>query len=60
MWAMMAETAIKKDDGSDAFYANKLTTARYYVERILPKAGAHLAMMKAGSESMMALTADAF
>ena len=60
MWAMMAKTALEKDDGSDPYYANKLKTGRYYVERMLPKAGAHLTMLKAGAESMMALEADAF
>ncbi|MAF56371.1 acyl-CoA dehydrogenase C-terminal domain-containing protein [Ponticaulis sp.] len=60
MWAMMAKTALEKDDGSDPYYANKLKTARYYMERVLPKAGSHLDMLKAGAESMMALEADAF
>ncbi|WP_022694421.1 acyl-CoA dehydrogenase C-terminal domain-containing protein [Ponticaulis koreensis] len=60
MWAMMAKTALEKDDGSDPYYANKLKTARYYMERVLPKASSHLDMLKAGAESMMALEADAF
>lgn len=60
MWAMMSKTAIEKDTGSDPFYANKLKTARYFVERMLPQAGAHLIMLKAGAESTMALDADAF
>ena len=60
MWAKMAKIALEKDDGSDPYYANKLKTARYYVERMLPKAGAHLTMLKAGADSMMAIEADAF
>lgn len=60
MWAMMAKTALEKNDGSDPYYANKLKTARYYMERVLPKAGSHLDMLQAGAESMMALEADAF
>ena len=60
MWAMMAKTALEKDDGSDPYYANKLKTGRYFIERMLPKAGAHLEMLKAGSESMMALDAADF
>lgn len=60
MWAMMAKTALEKNDGSDPYYVNKLKTARYYMERVLPKAGSHLDMLQAGAESMMALEADAF
>ena len=47
--------------GDDAgFYANKLTTARFYFERILPQAGALLAQIKAGKAAMMALDEAAF
>jgi alkylation response protein AidB-like acyl-CoA dehydrogenase len=63
MWAQMAEAALaaKADGGaSDPYYDNKLATGRYYVERVLPEAGAHLAKLKAGAASMMALPAEAF
>ena len=64
MWALMAEAAHKKlkegADGSASFYENKLTTGRYFVERILPEAAACKARIEAGGESMMALDADAF
>ncbi len=62
MWALLAKAAQVKIDAGDAdpFYANKLKTARYYVERLLPDADAHLAKLKTGSASMMALDADAF
>ena len=62
MWAMMAEAAqgkIASGDG-DPFYADKLITGRYFLERLLPDADAHLAKLKTGSAAMMALRAEAF
>jgi len=47
-------------NGRAEFYENKLTTARYYFERIMPEAAAHLARIETGAESMMALKAEAF
>ena len=35
-------------------------TGRYFVERILPDTGAHLAKMKTGSANMMSIPAEAF
>ena len=60
MWAMMAKEALEKKDSGDPYYANKLITGRYFVERMLPEAPAHLAKMKTGAESMMALDAANF
>jgi hypothetical protein len=62
VWAQMALAAQKQIDGgsSDPFYANKIATGRYFVERILPDAGAHLAKLKTGAEVLMALPAEAF
>ena len=62
MWALMAKAAQGKIAAGDAdpFYANKLTVGRYFLDRVLPEGGAHLAKMKAGSEAMMALPAEAF
>jgi hypothetical protein len=45
---------------TDPFYANKLITGRYFLERLLPDTGAHLAKLKTGSAATMALSADAF
>jgi hypothetical protein len=61
-WAQIAKAAnarIAAGD-SDPFYANKLITGRYFVERILPEAGAHLAKLKTGAGPVMALAAEAF
>ena len=62
MWAQMAITAQKAiDAGSeDPFYATKIATGRYFVERVLPDADMHLKKMKSGAEVLMALPAEAF
>lgn len=62
MWAQMAKAAQARiDAGSDdPFYANKLATGRYFVERILPDAGAHLAKLKTGADVLMSVPAEAF
>ena len=63
MWARMAEVATAKApsaDGDAAFYQAKLTTAQFYMERILPQAGALYLGIKAGKKSMMALDEAAF
>lgn len=64
MWAQMAEKsqqAIKETaNGSTEFYENKLATGRYFMDRVMPEAAAHLARIETGSESMMALEAASF
>ena len=62
MWARMAEAAqLKIDEGdADPYYANKLVTGRYFIERILPEGAAHLAKLKSGAAPLMALKAEAF
>ncbi len=60
MWALMAKAALEKSGEDDPFYATKLKTGRYFIERVLPEAGAHLEKLKAGADSMMALDADVF
>ena len=59
MWAKMAKTALEKR-GQDPFYDDKLVTGRYYVTRILPETGAHLAKLKTGADPLMALEAERF
>ena len=62
MWAQMAKSAqAQVDAGStDPYYANKLMTGRYFVERILPDAGAHLKKLKTGADVLMQMPAEAF
>jgi len=62
MWAQMAKSAQAKIAAGDAdpYYVTKLQTGRYFVERILPDAGAHLTKMKTGAEVLMQMPAEAF
>jgi hypothetical protein len=62
MWAMSAQTAQAaiESGATDPIYAEKLTVGRYYMERVLPESASRLAKLKAGSETMMALPAEAF
>jgi acyl-CoA dehydrogenase len=64
MWARMVKAAQEKlaagADGSEEFMNNKITTGRFYMERIMPESSAHLARINAGADSMMALSAEAF
>ena len=45
---------------SAAFYENKLKTARFFVDRVLPERTTRLARIKSGVSSLLALDADAF
>jgi alkylation response protein AidB-like acyl-CoA dehydrogenase len=60
MWAKMAKAALAHEGSRDVFYSNKLATARYFFERVLPDAASHLAKVKTGAAPVMALGADAF
>lgn len=62
MWRLMAKAADEKvrSGDPDPFYPRKLTVGRYYIERVLPEAGAHLAKLKTGAATIMALEPEAF
>jgi hypothetical protein len=62
MWALMARVSLAKiaAGDTDPFYANKISVGQYFLERILPDAGAHLTKLKAGSANMMSIPAEAF
>ena len=62
MWLRMAVAAQAKIGAGDTdpFFAHKLTTARYFAERIAPEGAAHLAKLKTGADTMMSLPAEAF
>ena len=63
MWARMAKVAQEKlaNGGEDADYLeNKLVTARFFFERIMPETALRRERVEAGSESTMALDAAAF
>jgi hypothetical protein len=62
-WAWMASVsaaALKRGNSEPAFHKAKLATARFYFQRILPRAEAHLDAQAAGARSLMELAPDQF
>ncbi|GLK68483.1 acyl-CoA dehydrogenase C-terminal domain-containing protein [Hansschlegelia plantiphila] len=60
MWALIAKAALtKKAEGADGMDA-KLMTGRFFMECCLPETATRLARISAGSETIMALPAEAF
>jgi alkylation response protein AidB-like acyl-CoA dehydrogenase len=63
MWARMAETSLKAlADGTEdpVFHETKLATARFYMARVLPITATHLARIRSGGDTVMALDAANF
>lgn len=63
MWVRSAVIAMEKlaAAGPDAgFYKAKLTTARFYMERVLPQVGGLLTAIKSGKTAMMEMDEAAF
>jgi alkylation response protein AidB-like acyl-CoA dehydrogenase len=62
MWARMAKVAQDKiaASGATPYLSTKLTTGRFFMERVLPETAAHLAKIQAGCATMMELPAEAF
>ncbi|WP_428534721.1 acyl-CoA dehydrogenase C-terminal domain-containing protein [Rhodopila sp.] len=63
MWlrsAVVAAGKLSRPDSDAAFYKAKLTTARFYMERILPQVGGLLVTIKAGKSAMMEMDEAAF
>jgi len=64
MWCLIAEAAMAKaatsGNGAAERMTQRLVTGRFYMERMLPATATHLARIKAGAASAMALPADAF
>ena len=61
-WARLAKAALEKkaEGDTDPFYTNKLITGQYFLERVMPDMKSHLAKVKTGAATMMALPADQF
>ena len=58
MWLRMsvaAEAGLKKQEADKDFYQAKLQTAQFYFDRILPRVEGHIACVKNGADSMMAM-----
>ncbi|MBB4348760.1 MULTISPECIES: acyl-CoA dehydrogenase C-terminal domain-containing protein [Rhizobiaceae] len=63
MWARMAKTAQEKlgsGDPREEYLKNKLVTARFYMEKIMPETALRKVRIEAGSDSVMELAAEAF
>jgi alkylation response protein AidB-like acyl-CoA dehydrogenase len=64
MWAKMAKAAedglASGDAAREDFLKNKLVTARFYMERIMPETALRKARIETGADTMMELAADAF
>ncbi|HTQ83017.1 MAG TPA: acyl-CoA dehydrogenase C-terminal domain-containing protein [Pseudolabrys sp.] len=63
MWCRIAEAALAKlpkANGSAPRMNAKLTTARFFMERMLPETASHLARIQTGAGSMMELPDEAF
>ena len=63
MWAKMAKAANESlaTGTSDAdYYTNKLITGRFYMDKILPETALRKTRIEAGSDSLMAMAAEAF
>ncbi len=57
-WMKMARIAVQHK--GDAFYDTKVTTARFFVTRMLPDTASHLEKIKSGADTLMALDAELF
>jgi alkylation response protein AidB-like acyl-CoA dehydrogenase len=61
LWARMAQISIEKKGGDDnAFYAAKIVTARFFMERVLPQTGSLFAAIMSGSSTMMEFPDETF
>ena len=60
LWARIYQEAEKGGRFGQSFYQGKMKTCEFYFKRILPRAQAHVATMKSGSDSLMAIQDDEF
>src|SRR5271167_1330137 len=64
MWCLMADAAQSKAAAASGGAANRMkekrVIGRFFMERLLPASAAHLARIKAGAASTMALPIEAF
>ena len=63
MWARMAKAALARKaegNGVAARMDAKLTTGRFFMERVMPEAGALRRRIEAGSDAVMAMPAEMF
>ncbi|GAC1327897.1 MAG: acyl-CoA dehydrogenase C-terminal domain-containing protein [Beijerinckiaceae bacterium] len=63
MWAQIAKVALAKKSAGNGIAARmdmKLTTGRFFMERMLPETSVRLARITSGADTMMSLPADMF
>ena len=63
MWAKIARAAQAKKSERNGVAQRmdaKLVTGRFFMERMLPETGAHLARISSGADAVMALPAEMF
>ncbi len=61
MWVGMAEVSLAAAGGDNTgFYDAKIKTARYFMGRLMPQAGALAAAIRSGADTLMALEAEAY
>jgi alkylation response protein AidB-like acyl-CoA dehydrogenase len=63
MWiqsAKVAQDALDEQATESEFYQAKLNTAAFYFDRILPKTHGHLACIRNGAKSLMAMSEEQF
>jgi hypothetical protein len=61
MWARAVVVAMPKVEGDNSgFYQAKLSTARFFMKRLLPQAESLAKTLKAGSDTLMEMPADSF
>jgi alkylation response protein AidB-like acyl-CoA dehydrogenase len=63
MWVRIAKAALARERADDATrpaMQAKLLTAKFFMERMLPQTATHLARIKTGADTMMALPIEAF
>ncbi|MCR6632539.1 MAG: acyl-CoA dehydrogenase C-terminal domain-containing protein [Magnetospirillum sp.] len=62
LWARMAEISLPRlgEGDPDGFYAAKVNTARFFMERVLPQTSGLFSQVMAGGKSMMAFDEAAF
>lgn len=63
MWGLQVKAAQEKlpeANGNAQYFENKIATARFFFDRIMPESSAHLARISTGADSMMAIPEEAF
>ncbi len=58
--ALKACSLLAGDGGNESFLRAKRVTAQFYSDHLLPRVGSHLATVKAGADSIMALDVEQF